>query len=179
MKRKRRLIFCSSIAIGSLFLSSLAVASLLPGGPEIFNTMNRVVLKNPLESIMGGRSDQPWSELPGTINLPTNGGLFGSSAPWSEGIPGQIEQTASNYLLCQLVGDFGSLPIAIPGLPTSQCSSASQGAISNLPIGTLTSLTQLLRAGVKSQQSELPDLTPQKFDKSNLDPLKQLLKRMR
>lgn len=137
MKRERRLIFCSSIVIGSLSFSSLAVASLLPGGPDIFNTMNRVVLKNPLDSIMGGGNDQPWSELPGTVNLPTNGGLFGSSAPWSEGIPGQIEQTASNYLLCQLIGDFGSLPISLPGVP-SRCSSQSQGSISNLPIGTPT-----------------------------------------
>lgn len=136
MKRKRRWIFCSSVAIGSLSLSSLAVASLLPGGPDVFSTMNRVVLKNPLESILGGGSDQPWSELPENISLPTDGGLFGRSYPWSEGIPGQIEQTANDYLLCQLVGDFGSLPITIPGLP--HCSSTSQGTISSLPVGTPT-----------------------------------------
>lgn len=131
MKRKRRLIFCSSVAIASLSLSSLAVASLLPGGPDIFSTMNRVVLKNPLESVLGGGSDQPWSELPSNISLPTNGGLFRSSGPWSEGIPGQIQQTSENFLLCQLVGDLGSLPLAIPGLPTSGCSSQSQ--IASLP----------------------------------------------
>jgi hypothetical protein len=132
MKRKRRWIFCSSVAIGSLFLSSLAVASLLPGGPDIFSAINRVGLKNPLESVLGGRSNQPWSELPGNISLPTNGGLFGSSGPWSEGLPGQVQQTTENFLLCQLVGDLGSLPLAIPSLPTSRCSSQNQ--IANLPI---------------------------------------------
>lgn len=93
-------------------------------------------MKNPLESILGGSSNQPWSELPGNISLPTDGGLFGRSYPWSEGIPGQIEQTANDYLLCQLVEDFGSLPITIPGLP--RCSSTSQGTISGLPVGTPT-----------------------------------------
>lgn len=120
--------------ITSLSLSSLAVASLLPGGPDIFNTMNRVVLKNPLESVLGGGSNQPWSELPGNISLPTDGGLFGSSGPWSEVIPGQVQQTTENFLLCQLVGDLGSLPLAIPGLPTSKCSSQSQ--IASLPINS-------------------------------------------
>lgn len=132
MKRKRRWIFCSSVVITSLSLSSLAVASLLPGGPDIFNTMNRVVLKNSLESVLGGGNNQPWSELPGNISLPTDGGLFGSSGPWSEGIPGQVQQTTENFLLCQLIGDLGSLPLAIPGLPTSKCSSQSQ--IASLPI---------------------------------------------
>ncbi|MBE9013192.1 hypothetical protein IQ250_23630 [Pseudanabaenaceae cyanobacterium LEGE 13415] len=87
-------------------------------------------MKNPLESIMGGGSNQPWSELPGNISLPTDGGLFGSSGSWSEGLPGQVQQTTENFLLCQLVRDSGSLPLDIPGLPTSRCSSQS----ASLPI---------------------------------------------
>lgn len=79
---------------------------------------------------MGGGGNQPWSELPSNLSLPTDGGLFSSSAPWSEGLPGQVQQTTENFLLCQLVGDLGSLPLDIPGLPTSRCSSQS----ASLPI---------------------------------------------
>lgn len=81
---------------------------------------------------MGGGNSQPWSELPGNISLPTDGGLFGDSGSWSEGIPGQVQQTTQNFLLCQLVGDLGSLPLDIPGLPLSRCSSKSQTA--GLPV---------------------------------------------
>lgn len=139
MKRKRHWIVYGSVSgvtLGSLLLSSLAVASLLPGTPDIFGTFSRIGLKNPLESVLGS-NDGGWSEqVPGSMGLPSGGMWGGASGPWSEGLPGQIQQTTDNFLICQLVGDFGSLPIAIPGLPTSSCTNGSQTA--NLPVGNPT-----------------------------------------
>ena len=132
-KRKRRSfqIGMGGAAIASLTLSSLAVASLLPGTPDIFGALDRAK-DNSLNSILKGGSDSPWSEqIPGTSTQSSavnSGSLWESNTPWSEGISGQAERIANNYLLCQLVGDFGSLPISIPGLSVSECASQSQSA---------------------------------------------------
>ncbi len=135
IKRKRKHRFLQigigGGAIASLALSSLAVASLLPGTPDIFGALNQVK-DNSLNSILNGGSDSPWSEqIPGASTqtpVVNSGSLWGNNAPWSEGIPEQAERITSNYLLCQLVGDFGSLPISIPGLPVSECAPQSQSA---------------------------------------------------
>ncbi|MCU0552533.1 MAG: hypothetical protein MUC48_24640 [Leptolyngbya sp. Prado105] len=119
-------------AISSVLFSSFAVASLLPGTPDISGLFRRTQNK-PLDSVLNGGNNAPWSEqIPGSsANLPNDlGGLFGKDFPWSEGIPGNAGQSVSNDLLCQLVGDFGSLPISIPGSPLGHCASRQSTIVS-------------------------------------------------
>lgn len=111
------------VTLGAVLLSSLAVASLLPGAPDVLSTMTQVLKRQ--------SNQPPWSEsipLPSgsTSSDPTQSildALGKGQSPWSEQIPGQSGQVVENYLICQLMGDIGSLPISIPGFPNSHCAS--------------------------------------------------------
>lgn len=83
-----------------------------------------------MNRVLNGQDKQPpWSEqIPRPSDTTTSapiGSIFDDLSrrdfPWSEQIPGQIQGTVENYLICQLIGDVGSLPISIPGLPSTHC----------------------------------------------------------